>query len=315
MSDVSTLTLEETDARMGEVNDNMQRIARFDRPTRAQERSFDELRHEFDELFDHREGLMRTAQLERISAVGAAGTRIESGTPPAQDHPPARQGPLGDVRSAALRALDSRRDAPDHARQRVAGLLDRAEGVELDLAARWTQVTINPAYERAAGKLFRDPEHGHREFSAEELAAYRDAKQLQRAMNLTDPSGGFLVPFTIDPTIMLTGPGPVNPMRSLARIVTTATESWSGVTSAGTTASWYAEAAEVADNSPTLAQPTIPTHRASSFIAASIEVTMDSNLASQLGALFTDSKDQLEAQTSGTRVKIAVEVGRATLIL
>jgi HK97 family phage major capsid protein len=173
----------------------------------------------------------------------------------------------------------------------------------LGLAARWTRITIDPAYERAVAKLFRDPTNGHREFTGEELAAYQDAKQLQRAMNIgSDAAGGFLMPFTLDPNIMLTSVGSVNPMRSVSRIVTTATESWSGVTSAGVTAAWYAEAAEVADHSPTPAQPEIATHRASSFIAASIEVTMDTNLASQLGALFTDAKDQLEAtaMTLGT---------------
>lgn len=280
--------------RMDEISDELGRITTHSTPTNTQVARVAELNEEFNRLD-------RAHQLERIRSAAAAG-HIESGTPPAQPDPPARQGPFGDVRSAALRAIDGRRDAPEHARHRVAGLLDRANGVELDMAARWTTVTINPAYERAAGKLFRDPLNGHREFTGEELAAYREAKSVQRAMNLTDAAGGFLVPFTLDPNIMLTGPGSVNPLRSLARVVTTATESWSGVTSAGTTASWYAEAAEVADNSPTLAQPTIATHRASSFIAASIEVAMDSNLATQLGALFTDAKDQLEAtaMTLGT---------------
>jgi predicted phage gp36 major capsid-like protein len=41
-------------------------------------------------------------------------------------------------------------------------------------------------------------------------------------------------------------------------VVQIATDSWNGVTSAGVTAHWLDEAAEVSDDSPSLAQPHIP---------------------------------------------------------
>jgi HK97 family phage major capsid protein len=206
------------------------------------------------------------------------------------------------VRGQALRALERAEGAPDHARHRMAGLLDRADGPELDLAAQWTQATIAPAYERAVAKVFRDPVTGHREFDGEELAAWQQAKTVQRAMSLTDASGGFLLPFVLDPNIIISSAGSVNPLRQLARIETTVTDQWAGVTSAGVTASWRAEAAETTDASPTLVQPNIAVHKADAFVVASIEVAADARIGEALAPLFTDAKDQLEAtaQTTGS---------------
>jgi HK97 family phage major capsid protein len=302
MTDVSGLNREQTLARMDEINTELDRLTRFDKLTRQQEHQIIDFRDEWTELERHEAELHRDEQLNLIRSAASGGDpryRVEAGAPSGR---PYDESP-GTVRSAALRAIDARRDAPDDARHRVATLLDDARGHELDTAARWTLTTISPAYERAVGKLFRDPEHGHREFDAEELAAFRDAKQLQRAMALSpDSAGGFLIPFTLDPAILLTSAGSVNPMRQLARTATTATDTWSGITSAGVTASWDAEAAEVSDDSPTLAQPVISVHKGAAFIAASIEVAADSNIATQVGALFTDAKDQLEAtaMTLGT---------------
>ena len=65
---------------------------------------------------------------------------------------------------------------------------------------------------------------------------------------------------------MLTSSGSVNPLRQISRNVTIAGESWNGVTSAGVTAEWTAEAAEVADASPTLASPNIPVYKGDAFV-------------------------------------------------
>ena len=58
----------------------------------------------------------------------------------------------------------------------------------------------------------------------------------------TDAAGGFAVPFTLDPSIMLTSNGALNPIRQVARVFTIATDKWKGVSSAGVTASYDAEA-------------------------------------------------------------------------
>jgi hypothetical protein len=40
-------------------------------------------------------------------------------------------------------------------------------------------------------------------------------------MSLTDASGGYLVPFQLDPTIVLTSGGSVHSFREIARVVQT----------------------------------------------------------------------------------------------
>lgn len=75
-----------------------------------------------------------------------------------------------------------------------------------------------------------------------------------------------MVPFTLDPSIILTSDGSINPLRRISRVVQTVTDNWNGVSSAGVTAEWLAEAAESADAAPTLAQPTVAVHKGSAFI-------------------------------------------------
>ena len=67
------------------------------------------------------------------------------------------------------------------------------------------------------------------------------------------------MPFTLDPTIMLTGSGALNPFREISDVEEIATDEWRGVSSAGVTASYQAEATETTDDSTTLAQPIIST--------------------------------------------------------
>jgi HK97 family phage major capsid protein len=122
------------------------------------------------------------------------------------------------------------------------------------------------------------------------------------ALSTTGANGGFMIPFFLDPTIILTNAGIVNPMRGLAKTVTIPTNVWHGVSSAGVTAEWTSEATEFTDASPTFVQPTITPIRADAYVQASFEVVADSNVAAQIGMLFADAKDRLEgaAFVSGT---------------
>lgn len=124
------------------------------------------------------------------------------------------------------------------------------------------------------------------------------AVEEQRAMSVgTTTAGGFAVPFALDPSIILTSDGSANQLRQLATVTTIATSEWRGVSSQGVTATFAAEATAVGDNSPTLAQPTIIPEKAQSFIPFSIELGMDwGGIREELGRLFADAKDQLEAQ-------------------
>jgi HK97 family phage major capsid protein len=74
------------------------------------------------------------------------------------------------------------------------------------------------------------------------------------------------------------------------------------VTTAGVTASWDAELAEVSDDTPVLLNPAITCHKAAGFVPVSIELFEDSDIAQQVAALFADAKANLEstAFTLGT---------------
>jgi HK97 family phage major capsid protein len=88
----------------------------------------------------------------------------------------------------------------------------------------------------------------------------------------TGSAGGFAIPFTLDPTILLSSSGVLNPVRQVARTFTIATKEWKGVSSDGVTVAYVPEATEATDASPTLAQPTITAQQWRAFIPFSIEV-------------------------------------------
>ena len=188
---------------------------------------------------------------------------------------------------------------PDHGAERAVELISSGSQMDRDLAARWATVTGDPAYLRAFVALLGDPQRGHMLWSTEEQEAYRAVEYLHadmRAMSLTDSAGGFLVPLTLDPTVLLTSGGSINPLRRISRVVQTVTDTWKGVTSAGVTAEWLAEANEAADASPTVGGPEIPVHKGSAWVPYSYEIGMDGyGFAHELQRLLLDAADQLMA--------------------
>jgi HK97 family phage major capsid protein len=114
------------------------------------------------------------------------------------------------------------------------------------------------------------------------------------ALSLTPANGGYLVPFTLDPTIILTNAGSANPYRQIATVKTTTTNDWNGVTSAGVSAEWTAEGIEAADASPTVGQLKITPQKADAYLFGSYEVLGDSDFAEQLPELLADAKDRIE---------------------
>lgn len=168
-----------------------------------------------------------------------------------------------------------REDVQEH----IEKLLERdKENGEL---ARRVLATGSPTYQRAFGKsLVGMPLNGEE----------------QRALSLTTTEGGFAVPYQLDPTIIPTSNGAVNPLRQIARVETITTNEWRGVSSAGITAAYAAEAAEASDNAPTIAQPTATPERAQAFIPFSIEIGQDwGSLQTEMARLLQDAKDDLEA--------------------
>lgn len=131
-----------------------------------------------------------------------------------------------------------------------------------------------------------------------------------RAMGLTNTAGGYAVPYQIDPTIIATSNGSVNPYRRIARNVQITGTTWQGVTASGVTVTRRAEGDEMADNSPTLAQPNATPQRVDAFIPFSFEVGMDwPGMEGELATLIQDGKDEEEALsfTTGTGIAPAAQ--------
>jgi HK97 family phage major capsid protein len=115
-------------------------------------------------------------------------------------------------------------------------------------------------------------------------------------MSLTDSAGGYLVPFQLDPTVIITSNGSRNDIRMAARQVIATGDTWNGVSSANVSWSWDAEASEVSDDAPTFAQPSIPIYKAAGFVPISIEAMQDeANVAQEVGVLLVGGKEDLDA--------------------
>lgn len=109
-----------------------------------------------------------------------------------------------------------------------------------------------------------------------------------------------MVPFTLDPTIILTNAGVIDSLRSISRNIQISTDVWHGVSSSGVSAAWTAEGAEASDGSPTFAQPTITPKRADAWVEGTYEVLSDSGFATELGRLLADAKANLEGAAFAT---------------
>lgn len=267
---------------------------------RANPERFEDLTEDHPEVVAHRAG-----RLAYIRSLGGQSGHSEPGsTQPTEQRSPA-QTPVDRTSGLARKTIDAahrRGLLPADAAERATNLVEQGPWRERAVAARWAVAAGSEDYLRAFGKLCADPEKGHLLWTPQEQQAYRSVEEF-RAMSLTDASGGYMVPLTLDPAILLTSAGSINPLRRISRVVQTVTESWTGINSAGATAEWKAEAAEVADGSPTLDDQPIPVHFGDSFVPYSFEVGMDAvNFAGELQGVLVDAADQLmaTAYTTGT---------------
>jgi HK97 family phage major capsid protein len=198
----------------------------------------------------------------------------------------------GELRARALVAIERESTVmEDRHKENATRLVQRAEG--RDGVARFILLTGSDAYRSAFEECLRHPTMP--DFDAEQRTAFRATEELRAALTLTGANGGYLVPFLLDPSIILTNNGATNPMREIATVKTIDVNVWHGVASAGVTAEWIAEATEVADATPTFSQPTITCFKADAYIQGSWEVIADSGISGELGMLIADAKDRLEA--------------------
>lgn len=200
-------------------------------------------------------------------------------------------GASAELQERALRSIDTSTFPADRRagytqadlKERVEGLLDQSAS-DGEIAKR-ILLTGSPAYKRAFVKVLSSRPRTRDEDEA-----------LARAASLTTTAGGFAVPYTLDPTVILTNNGAINPIRQLAKVFTITGNTWNGISSAGITASYDAEAAEVGDDAPTIAQPSANVEKAQAFVPFSIEIGEDwGSFQSEMSRLFSDAKDVLES--------------------
>lgn len=224
---------------------------------------------------------------ERPKAVQQALSNIRYGLDdPASD---VRRLTNQEARDRALRSLDSR-DAAGHLSSAAKELVERQVRTNGDIARR-ILVTENEHYRDAWMKLVT---RQHPQLTQEEQRALSAFEEYRAMAEGTDSAGGYGVPVFIDPSIILTAQESGNPFLLLARQVTVNTKAWKGVSSAGVSWSFDAEAAQVSDDSPTLAQPSVDVHMARGFIPYSIEVGMDyPAFAAEMSRLLAEGYDEL----------------------
>jgi HK97 family phage major capsid protein len=134
----------------------------------------------------------------------------------------------------------------------------------------------------------------------EYLDAYRaylrdpSSNSSRAALSLTAANGGYLLPYVLDPTIILTNAGSANPYRRIGNVKTTTSNAWQGVSSAGVNAALLAEAQAATDSTPTVGQIQIFPEKAAAWVYGSYEALEDEDFGTQLPRLLADAKDRLE---------------------
>ena len=309
------LTYQQAVNRLKDIKDELERLAaRSEEPglTPEDEAYWAKLVKEAREVEDHRKTLQRNADRDLIERMGtpdapAGRLAVDDGSAPADTRNRPGTGPvknpwdLSDIRSGlnpiehasemrhrALTAVEQMPTTTDERRKVMTDLIERRDNRRGDMAAL-ALATSSEAYVRAFGKLISN--QGNMS-----VLEHDEQQAVARAMSLTDNAGGYLVPFQLDPSIILTADGSFNEVRQMSRVVTATGDVWHGVSSAGVTSSWDGEGEEVSDDSPTLAQPTINIHKLQLFVPISIEALMDAqNVAQEVAGLIAFEKDTRES--------------------
>lgn len=321
-----TLTHSQAVKRMEEAHARMEEIGELEELTAEDRSEFDTLSVEFRQLEQHVERLEVAAELAAVRSVSPKGKRrlrLERGSNSQGSRDDYDRDSIlepdsvedcrfrnpwdlsgmqtygrdsgevaGELRARALSAVEKMQSASDNVREAATNIIERFDDSKSSIA-RMCLATSSPAYLRAWSKLAKDPS-GHALTDVEQRAV-REVEQF-RAVTLTDNTGGYLVPFQLDSTVIVTSAGSRNDIRQVARQVVATGDVWHGVSSTNVSWSWDAEGAEVSDDSTTFAQPAIPNYKAQGFVPITFEALQDeANVAQEVGKLLAGGKMDLEA--------------------
>lgn len=320
------LTYRQIDNRLADITDELERMkARADREGGLlpdDETRWDHLVDEHSDLTGKKKVLIREAQMLEVKRAKVAakakgpGARTEKGIDAAFDADPlgdpdsieekrfknpwdldeVRLGGTPETRGAELRAralcaIEKMQGSTPARRETSTRMVEQYDSTDGKMAQQ-ILATSSPDYMRAFGKLAVG-----RQSSLTEA----ERRAVSRAMSLTDSGGGYLVPFQLDPTVIVTTDGTYNEIRRIARTVVGTGDTWNGVSAGAVSWSFDAEAAEVSDDTPTFAQPTITVRQARGFVPISIEAYDDAaNVTTEIGRLLAAGKDNLEATVFAT---------------
>jgi len=320
-----TLTHSQAINRLKEITSELERLGELDGALSPEdERYFEDLTGEFTSVDEHRKKLERTSKLERVRSAaeglnasnvravpGAFGKGGDYDADPVlnpdsvEDKRFRNPWDLSEVRTfarskgevaqelraRALSAIEKMAGANDKVRAAATDIIERFDDSDSKIA-RMCLATSSPEYLRAWSKMATNKGH---------MVTPEEQRALERAMSLTDSAGGYLVPFQLDPTVIITSNGSRNQIRQVARQVVATGDTWNGVSSGAVSWSWDAEAAEVSDDTTTFAQPTVPVHKAAGFVPISIEALEDeANVTQEVARLLAFGKDTLEAAAFAT---------------
>jgi HK97 family phage major capsid protein len=316
-------TLQEIDGRQAAIRTELQTIDVLPEPTDEDVNWQGTLIQEYDQLEDRARPLRRRmADIDRVLRArqdpdnredgaprsgGNGGGRqapdvyVRSGRDPFEELDKVRRGLVGssDLRVRAQLAIET--DAKRYALADASYAETATRRAESSpRIAKHILLTGSPEYRDAFAEYLRDPENLSRE----------------RSMTLTAASGGYLLPYVLDPTIVLTNNASANPFRRISRNEQTTSNAWQGVSSAGVTAAWITETTTAADMSPTIGQIQITPTKAAAWVFGSYEALDDTNFGEQLPGLLADARDRLEsaafATGSGTNQPLGVVAALGT---
>lgn len=311
--------------RMKDITEEIERLSAKDGITNDDEVRWAGLVKEFEELDSHRKNLERAADLAKVRGTLTATDRtagtVERGTPqfnsdgydldpilnPDSVEERRFQNPWNldevrtfsrskgevthELRSRSFSAIEKMAGANDSVRKAATKIVEDFDDSDGKIS-RMVLATSSPEYLRAWCKIASG--RGH-------MVTTDEQRALNRAMSLTDTAGGYLVPFQLDPTVIITANGSRNEIRQVARSVVATGDVWNGVSSGAVSWSWDAEGTEVSDDATTFGQPTIPVYKAAGFVPISLEALEDeANVTAEVAKLLAFGKDTLESAAFAT---------------
>lgn len=315
-----------TVGRMQDISVEITQLSSRDQLSDVESALFEQLTAEFDELEQSQTKMHREARSRYIGKAAVSGAHVHRGD--ALDSDPISEpgsienrtfndpwnveemrmypgDPVGrqdEFRARALSAIEKMQGTNDQRRKTMTEMVEAHPHL-----AEQALITSSPDYLRYWAKRLR--------YGQDYTPTPAEQGAVNRAMSLTDSAGGYLIPFQLDPTVIITSDGTFNDIRRAARTVVATGDVWNGVSSGAVAWSWDGEGVEASDDATTFAQPTVPIHKAVGFVPISIEALQDeANVTTEVGRLLAFGKDTLEATAFATGTGTGQPTGIVTAL-